>query len=554
MTPTVTAALNGAADANNAWSYGSDAEMGGNLRWGVSANVTLDATVNPDFSQVEADVGQVSSNERFALFFPEKRPFFLEGIDRFDTPNRLIYTRQFRDPVAGVKLTGKVAGMNIGLLSGLDASVTNSAGIDSNPYFNALRLQRDVGGQSTIGMAYTDRVVGSDFNRVAAADARLVFGGLYALALQGGASFTRSGGAINQAPIWEAVFQRTGRRVVLDHRITGIHPDFETQAGFVNRPGVIHTRLTNNVNIYGGPGALVERWTPGFSMMGWWEYHGFGSDAPEETKTFLASTVQLRGGWSMRVSHGWESYAFKPAWYADYGVVRPAGAGADTVFWDAPDRITDVRGWITSVTTPEFPSFSARVAVNVWRDVGFAEAPGGMALPPQRDRQLAADGPVPLELPLQPAHARPPLRRVEHVEPEDSQALAGIPDLALPLRSAGGTVRLPAPGRAEGRRHRRAHLPLQRGNRWMGTVPSHGVQRFHGRRPAVIPADAGDRRVPRIRRGAGRARLVPVPPDGEGRGQVLHEAELPVPALGFSVGVRSDRGRGHERFGSVERR
>ncbi|MYK69359.1 MAG: hypothetical protein F4020_07445, partial [Gammaproteobacteria bacterium] len=92
FTPAVTAALNGAPDGSDAWGYGSDAEMGGNLRWGVSANLTLDATVNPDFSHVEADVGQVSSNERFALFLPEKRPFILEGNDRFDAPNRLIYT------------------------------------------------------------------------------------------------------------------------------------------------------------------------------------------------------------------------------------------------------------------------------------------------------------------------------------------------------------------------------------------------------------------------------------------------------------------------------
>lgn len=375
LTPTVTAALDGAPDGDN-WTYQSNPEMGGNLRLGLSANLTLDATVNPDFSHVEADVGQVSSNERFALFFPEKRPFFLEGIDRFDTPNRLIYTRRLQNPVAGVKLTGKVGETSIGLLSGVDARVPNSVGVDGNPYFNALRVQRDVGGQSTIGVVYTDRVVGDDFNRVAAADTRLVFGGLYTLALQGGASFTRSGGTTVQAPIWEAVFQRTGRRLVLDYRINGIHPDFETQAGFVNRPGVIHTRTSNNVNFYGGPGAFIERWTPGFSTMGWWRYHGFGNEAPEETKTFLSSTFQLRGGWSLRVSHGWESYAFKPEWYADYGVVRPGPAGADTVFWDAPDRITDVRGWITNVTTPEFSSFSARVGINVWQDVGFAEARG----------------------------------------------------------------------------------------------------------------------------------------------------------------------------------
>jgi len=374
FTPTLTTSLDGAPNVDDAWGYGSDVEMGGSLRVGLSANLTLDATVNPDFSQVEADVGQLSSNERFALFFAEKRPFFLEGIDRFDTPNRLIYTRRLGDPVAGLKLTGKVAGMNVGLLSGVDASVTNSAGGESNPYFNALRLRRDVGGQSTIGIVYTDRIVGDDFNRVAAADARLVFGGLYTLALQGGASFTRVGGATRDAPIWEGNFQRRGRRLLLGARIAGVHPEFETQAGFVNRPGVISTRANTSVNFYGDPGAFVERWTPGFSTSHWWDYFGLWDEAPVETKTFLQNSFQLRGGWSLRINYGWESYWFDPDRYADYGVVRPSATGADTVSWTPPDRIQGVRGWLPNITTPEFSTFSARVGVSLWRDVGFAEA------------------------------------------------------------------------------------------------------------------------------------------------------------------------------------
>ena len=376
FTPTLTTSLDGTPDVDDTWSYGSDAEMGGNLRVGLSANLTLDATVNPDFSQVEADVGQLSSNERFALFFAEKRPFFLEGIDRFATPNRLIYTRQLRDPVVGVKLTGKVAGMNVGLLSGVDASVTSSAGGDSHPYFNAIRLRRDVGGQSTLGVVYTDRIVGDDYNRVVAGDTRLVFGGLYSLALQGGASFTRAGGATEGAPIWEASFQRTGRRLVLRYRIAGIHPDFETQVGFVNRPGVIATQASNSVNLYGKPGAFIERWTPGLSFLGWWDYHGFWDEASVESKTFLQNSFQLRGGWSIRVNYGWESYWFDPDRYADYGVMRPSATGVDTVAWSPPSRIRDVRGWLPSITTPEFSSFSARFSVSLWRDVGFAEARG----------------------------------------------------------------------------------------------------------------------------------------------------------------------------------
>src|SRR5207247_9242547 len=78
------------------------------FRRGISSNLTLNATGNPDFSQVEADVAQLDVNTRFALFFPEKRPFFLEGADLFNTPIQAVFTRTVADPDAGLKLSGKV--------------------------------------------------------------------------------------------------------------------------------------------------------------------------------------------------------------------------------------------------------------------------------------------------------------------------------------------------------------------------------------------------------------------------------------------------------------
>jgi len=93
------------APAASAYRYGVvDPQLGVNLRWGVTQNLSWTGTVNPDFSQVEADVGQVTVNERFAVFFPEKRPFFLEGLEQFDTPNALIYTRRISAPVGGAKI------------------------------------------------------------------------------------------------------------------------------------------------------------------------------------------------------------------------------------------------------------------------------------------------------------------------------------------------------------------------------------------------------------------------------------------------------------------
>ena len=88
LTPEFTTKVDG-APTTPGYDYRGTPEVAGNLRWGVTQNLGLTATANPDFSQVEADIGQVTLNQRFALFYPEKRPFFLEGLEQFDTPNKI---------------------------------------------------------------------------------------------------------------------------------------------------------------------------------------------------------------------------------------------------------------------------------------------------------------------------------------------------------------------------------------------------------------------------------------------------------------------------------
>ncbi|MGH9360855.1 MAG: DUF5916 domain-containing protein, partial [Thermoanaerobaculia bacterium] len=84
-----------------------EAEPGIDVKWIPDPDLAVDATINPDFSQVESDVAQIAANERFALFFPEKRPFFLEGIDLFSTPFRAVHTRSITAPRWGARATGK---------------------------------------------------------------------------------------------------------------------------------------------------------------------------------------------------------------------------------------------------------------------------------------------------------------------------------------------------------------------------------------------------------------------------------------------------------------
>ena len=144
-------------------------EVGGDFRWGVTPNVSFNATVNPDFSQVEADVAQLDVNTRFALFYPEKRPFFLEGADFFNTPVQAVFTRTVADPDAGLKLTGKVGKTTsnaVGLFTARDAltnlllpsnQATGATSLDQDAYTVVGRYRRDVGRASYLGALYTGR-------------------------------------------------------------------------------------------------------------------------------------------------------------------------------------------------------------------------------------------------------------------------------------------------------------------------------------------------------------------------------------------------------------
>src|SRR4030095_5802905 len=99
LTPEVTGAVDGTPSTDEGWDYSTDRpEPGTTARWGVTSNLTLNGTANPDFSQIEADASQFTFDPRSALFFPEKRPFFLDGLEQFTTPTRLIYTRRIVDP------------------------------------------------------------------------------------------------------------------------------------------------------------------------------------------------------------------------------------------------------------------------------------------------------------------------------------------------------------------------------------------------------------------------------------------------------------------------
>ena len=150
-------------------------ELGLTASWGVTPNMTFNFTANPDFSQVEADARQLDINEPFALFYPERRPFFTEGTDFFSALKNIIYTRTLREPEWGLKLTGKEGAHTIGAYVIRD-EVTNlifpgsqgssSTSLDRTNTSSVLRYKHDFGSRYTAGLLATDREIDDYFNRV----------------------------------------------------------------------------------------------------------------------------------------------------------------------------------------------------------------------------------------------------------------------------------------------------------------------------------------------------------------------------------------------------
>lgn len=369
LQPFVTAQANGVRDDAGRFSREDvKPSAGANLRLGLASNLSLDATYNPDFSQIESDASLVTVNERFALFFPEKRPFFLEGIELFATPNQLVYTRRIVDPIAGGKLTAKFGRYNVATLNAGD----EAAGPDA--FFSITRVRRDIGANSTAGITATSRGQGGGYNRVLAGDARIVFGKLYYVAGQLGGSWTRdnAAGMTRSSPLWEAEFDRTGRSWGFNYKLTGIGEDFDAQSGFVPRNNIVTGRAFNRFSFYGRRGALIEQFTMFAGPTRIWQYDDFATDALEGSES-LDLQFTLRGGWRPALHAEHDFTDLRPGDYADYTVDR----GAGPVSYRPLTGVSDGFATNVSLTTPTWQTANASVRLARNRGPIFPEGSAG---------------------------------------------------------------------------------------------------------------------------------------------------------------------------------
>lgn len=145
---------------------GAESDFGIDIRWGVTADTTLNATINPDFSQVESDVAQLDINNTFSLFYPEKRAFFLEGADYYQTLVNLVHTRNVSAPDYGIKLTHSSNGNNYAAFLANDSqtnyilpgsSRSDIASYDADSINGVFRYRRDFENTSSLGVIFTLR-------------------------------------------------------------------------------------------------------------------------------------------------------------------------------------------------------------------------------------------------------------------------------------------------------------------------------------------------------------------------------------------------------------
>ena len=162
-------------------------DIGVTLKYTITPNITLDAAYNPDFAEIEADAPVVTANQRFPIFFQEKRPFFLEGADIFNSPLQVFYSRTIVDPDIAAKLTGKIGKVSFGFLAASDKAPGNydederndpdlrpriSVFLDKNATFAILRVKRDFGKENNVGFFGTFRSFPEQRNLLGGFDGR----------------------------------------------------------------------------------------------------------------------------------------------------------------------------------------------------------------------------------------------------------------------------------------------------------------------------------------------------------------------------------------------
>jgi TolB-like protein len=301
--PTFTGIQVGSLDtATGSFPKTGQPEAGINLKYGVTPNLTLDFTYNPDFSQIESDRPQIEVNQRFPLFFPELRPFFLEGQEIFDIrgPVTFVHTRTIVDPRYGAKLTGKVGKTTLGMLFANDEAAgkfddPTQRGFGQSANTVIGRARYDLYSQSYIGAVVTDREFLESYSRLYGVDSRLQVTPTASFdfaALRTNNQGLDTAVAPTSGSMFDGGYRSSGRNLSYNVSAYSIDPDFDTDVGFIRRRDL--RRASSSIGYRWWPESWLINWGPEFQYSRNWNFEDVLQD--EEAR------LRFRASFSRNIS------------------------------------------------------------------------------------------------------------------------------------------------------------------------------------------------------------------------------------------------------------
>ena len=372
-------------------------EGGANFKYGVTSNLTTDFTLNPDFSQIESDRPQVEVNQRFAVFFPELRPFFLEGAEIFQiqAPVTVVHTRTIVDPLYGAKLTGKAGKTTLGVLYANDEAPGAAAdpldpGFDKSAHTFVGRVRYDLYSESFVGAIFTDREFIDGSSRLAGIDSNFRLGDTYSLGFQALRTDHRDeDGLETDGYLLNTSFRQRGRNLSYGASAYALSPDFQTDVGFVRRTD--QRRFNINASYDWRPESWIISWGPSVRYGRNYDFDQVLQD--EDFSTGVSANFARNIRYSFNVNRDMERYQginFNKRSYRMFGNVGTSrvisfGGGfnwGDEIYFDrANPFLGRESGFRTFISLRPVSRFSSSININTSR---FTD-PHGVFIPGLND-------------------------------------------------------------------------------------------------------------------------------------------------------------------------
>ena len=298
--PMFTAIQFGSLESSGAFPVDISPEGGVNVKYGVTSDLVADFTLNPDFSQIESDRPQVEVNRRFPLFFPELRPFFIEGNEIFQVrgPVTFVHTRTIVDPRYGAKLTGKTGKLAVGVLAANDEGPGNLEDRTDALYGETARtfigrVKYDLYSESHIGAILTNRDFLDSHSRLGGVDASFRLSPQHRVSMVAvGATNRDLEGIETDGHVFDVNITQDGRNLDWSVGTYEITPGFDTDVGFVRRND--QRRASGNISYRWFPLNWILDWGPRFSYGRNWDFDGVLEDEDSRLRVNFSLTRNLR--------------------------------------------------------------------------------------------------------------------------------------------------------------------------------------------------------------------------------------------------------------------